>query len=118
MKLNLKYNATKVDEIEKETGLPIDQAINDSRISNLILFVQKGFVDENGKHGVTRAVALDVIDNFLSEKDKDELTLDIMEALVDAGFLSRKLDVDKMREANNKRQEQLNKELERITTAK
>ena len=36
MKLNLKYNATKVDEIEKETGLPIDQAINDSRISNFI----------------------------------------------------------------------------------
>ena len=53
-----------------------------------------------------------------SISDKDELTLDIMEALVDAGFLSRKLDVDKMREANNKRQEQLNKELERITTAK
>lgn len=118
MKLNLKFNATKVDEIEKETGLPIEQAINDTRVSNLVLFIQKALVDDNGHHGVTKAVAMDKLDKYLEESDKETLTLDIMEAMVDGGFLSRQFNVEKMREATIKKNEMLNKSLDETIKAK
>lgn len=103
-KLNLKYNATKVDEIEQaKGGMPIENCITDSSIGTLCLFIQKGLIDDNGHHGVSKAVAMDVIDNYLKDSDKDNLVFDIMEALVDGGFLSRQMDVEKMRQAiNNK----------------
>lgn len=118
MKLNLKYNATKVDEIEKETNLPIDGAINNTRISNIVVFIQKGLIDDNGHHGVTKAVAMDVIDKYLAESDKDNLVFDIMEALINGGFLSRQLDVEKMRKAASKEQENVNKTLDKVIAAK
>ena len=111
-KLNLRYNATRVDEIEQaKGGLPIENCIADNTISNLVLFIQKGLIDDNGVHGVSKAVAMDVIDNYLKEKDKDDLVMDIMEALIDGGFLSRDLDVAKVRELKKTRAEQVNKEI-------
>lgn len=111
-KLNLKYNATKVDEIEQTKKLPIENCIADTTVGNLALFIQKGLVDDNGNHGVSRAVAIDVIDKYLAEKDKDELVMDIMEALIDGGFLSRDLDLTKVRELKAKRQAQVNEQIE------
>lgn len=108
MKLNLKYTATRVDEIEKSKGgISIENCIADNTINNLALLVQKGLIDDNGVHGVSRAVALERIDAYLDEKDKDELLLDITEALINAGFLSRKLDVSLIREAQSKRMDQV-----------
>lgn len=106
-KLNLKYNATKVDEIEQARKMPIENCITDTSISMFCLFIQKGLIDDNGNHGVSKAVAMDVIDKYLEEKDKDSLTFDIMEALVNGGFLSRQVDVAKLREANEKRTAQV-----------
>lgn len=112
MKLNLKYNASKVDEIEQTKKLPIENCIADTTIGNLAVFIQKGLISENGVHGVSRAVAIDVIDNYLAEHDKDELVMDIMEALIDGGFLSRDLDLTKVRELKAKRQAQVNEQIE------
>ena len=111
MKLNLKYNATKVDEIEQTKKLPIENCIADTTIGNLTLFIQKGLVDDNGVHGVSKAVALDTIDAYLVESDKDELVMDIMEALINGGFLSRDLDVTRVRALKAKRQAQVNEEI-------
>ena len=108
MKLNLKFNAIRVDEIEKAKGLSIENCIGDDTINNLALFIQKGLIDDNGRHGVSRTVALDTIDKYLAEHDKTELVLDITEALVDAGFLSRSLDVAKMREMTKKKTAEAN----------
>ena len=118
MKLNLKYTAAKVDEIEKESRLPIDECVNDATISNICLFIMKGLIDDNGRHGVSRTVAMDVIDKYLQEGDKDELVLDIWEELVNGGFLSKKLDVEKMREANQKRHNQINEQLDKVIQMK
>ena len=112
--LNLKYNATKVDEIEQTRKLPIENCITDTSISMLCLFIQKGLIDENGHHGVSKAVAMDVIDKYLEEKDKDEMVLDIMEALVKGGFLSRQVDVAKLREATSKRTAQAKQLIEEL----
>ena len=114
MKLNLKYTATKVDEIEQVKKLPIENCIADSTIANLVLFIQKGLVDDNGGHGVTKNVAMDIIDKYLAENDKDELLMDIMEALINGGFLSRDLDLAKVRELKAKRQAQVNEELNNL----
>lgn len=112
MKLNLKFNAMKVDEIEQSKQLPIENCISDSTIGNLALFIQKGLVNDDGVHGVSKAVAISTIDNYLTEHDKDELVMDIMEALIDGGFLSRDLNVDQVRALKKKRQEDLKKEIE------
>jgi hypothetical protein len=98
-KLNLKFNASKVDEIEQAKKLPIENCIADTSIGMLCMFIQKGLIDDNGHHGVSKAVAMDVIDKYLEESDKDMLVLDIMEALVNGGFLSRQVDIEKMRQA-------------------
>lgn len=111
MKLNLKYNATRVDEIEQAKKLPIENCIADTTIGNLTLFLQKGLVDENGNHGVSKNVAISTIDSYLEKYDKDELVMDIMEALMNGGFLSRDLDLTKVRELKTKRQAQINAEI-------
>lgn len=111
MKLHLKYNAIRVDEIEQAKKLPIENCIADTTIGNLALFVQKGLVDDNGTYGVSKAVALDTIDRYLEENDKDELVMDIMEALIQGGFLSRDVDLAKVRELKAKRKAKLDEEM-------
>lgn len=96
-KLNLKYNALKVDEIEQAKQLPIENCATDSSISMLCLFVQKGLIDDNGVHGVSKNVAMNIIDEYLKEHDKNELVLDIMEALINGGFLSRQVNIQQLR---------------------
>lgn len=114
MKLVFKFNATIIDEIEKAKGVPIENCIADNTINNLALLISKGLVDDNGKVGTTRAVALSKIDEYLEENDKDNLLLDITEALVRDGFLSRSLNVNKMREALGKRANQVSEQLDNI----
>ena len=111
MKLNLKYNASKIDEIEQAKGMPIENCIGDTTISNLVLFIQKGLVDDNEQWGVSKAIAMDTVDNYLQENDKDELVFDIIEALINGGFLSRELNVEKLKALKTKRQEIINQEL-------
>lgn len=111
MKLELKYNALRVDEIEQSKKLPIENCIADTTVGNLAVFIQKGLVNASGTVGVSRAQALTVIDEYLAENDKDELVMDIMEALMDGGFLSRDVDLTKIRELKAKRQALVNEEL-------
>lgn len=114
MKLNLKFNATKVDEIEQTKKLPIENCIADTTIGNLALFIQKGLIDDNGVHGVSKNVAIDVIDKYLAENDKDELVMDIMGALIDGGFLSRDVNLEKIRTLKMKRQKELNEQIDNL----
>lgn len=114
MKLNLKYNATRVDEIEQAKKLPLENCISDTSISSLALFIQKGLIDDNGNHGVSKAVAISTIDSYLEEYDKDELVMDIMEALIKGGFLSRDLDMATVRELKATRKAQVNEELAKL----
>lgn len=114
MKLNLKYNATRVDEIEQAKKLPLENCISDTSISSLALFIQKGLIDDNGNHGVSKAVAISTIDSYLEEYDKDELVMDIMEALIKGGFLSRDLDIATVRELKATRKAQVNEELAKL----
>lgn len=114
MKLVFKFTATSIDEIEKTKGVAIENCIADNTINNLALLISKGLVSDNGTVGTSRAVALSKIDEYLKDNDKDSLLLDIIEALVTDGFLSRKLEVDKMRNLMEKRQQTVNDQLDNI----
>ena len=111
MKLNLKFTASKVDEIEQSNKQPIENCISNTSIGSITLFIQKGLVNDSGSIGVSKAQALTVIDEYLAENDKDELVMDIMEALINGGFLSRDLDIEKLREYKAKRQAQVTEEI-------
>lgn len=112
MKLNLKYNALKVDEIEQIKKLPIENCIADTSVSSLVLFIQKGLIDDNEQWGVSKTVAMDVLDKYLAENDKEDLIMDIMEALINGGFLSREVDINKVREQKKKLSEKVREKLE------
>lgn len=110
--MNLKYNAIKVDEIEQAKKQPIENCIADTSISSLLLFIQKGLIDENEQWGVSKAVATNVLDEYLVEHDKDDLVIEIMEALMKGGFLSRGLDLEKVKKLKSERMALANKKLE------
>lgn len=114
MILNLKFTASKIDEIEKVKNLPIENCISDNSINGIALILQKGLIDDNGVHGVSRAVALNTIDKYLEDKDKDDLVLDIVEVLVRDGFLSRQLDVQTMRSVKEKKSQELKNALAEV----
>lgn len=118
MNLQFKFTATKVDEIEKAKGMPINNCIQDKSIGNLILFLEKGLVNGD-RVGCTKNEAMSNIDEYLEdpEHDTDELLMDIMEALVEGGFLSRQLN---MKEIRASAQEMMNKTTSRMkeTSAK
>lgn len=110
--MRLKYNAIKVDEIEQVKKQPIENCVADTSISSLLLFIQKGYIDENEQWGVSKTVATDVLDKYLVENDKDDLVIEIMEALMKGGFLSRGLDLEKVKKLKNERMALANKKLE------
>ncbi len=101
MKINFKFNATIVEEIEQTRGkLPIENIVTDTTLGNLSLIIMKAAIMEDGRIGCTKNTALKLIDEYLEDEknDKNTLTFDIMEALADAGFLSRQMDVNAFRQ--------------------
>ena len=116
MNLNLKFSALSIEEIEKTKGLPIENCVADTTVSTLALFLQKGLLDNNNRIGVSKTVALGTIDEYVKDKDKDELLFDIVDALVDQGFLSRGLDVAQLRTMKAERLKSANETLREAST--
>ena len=112
MKLNFRFNAQKVDEIEQTKKQPIENCVADTSINSLVLFIQKGLIDENDQWGVSKNVAMSTLDKYLEENEKDDLVLDIMEALMKGGFLSRGLDLEKVRKAKAEKMALANQQLD------
>ncbi len=106
--MNLKFTASRIDELEKATKKNLQQLILDGSINSVTAFIEKGVVNENGTVGCSRSVALSKIDDYLEDEknDLDTLRFDIMEALVDAGFLSRKINVREFQKAAQEKVDQ------------
>lgn len=109
----LKFKATKIDELEKTAKRSVQELVTEGTLNSLVLFIEKGLVNESGIIGCSHSVALEEIDKYLeeAENDLDNLRLDVMEALVDAGFLSRQLNVQAIRESAKKKIEEIKKEI-------
>lgn len=113
MNLQLKFKASKVDEIEKAKGLPIQNCIADISVNMLATFIEKGVVNEDGTIGCTKNTAMRLLDEYLDDPahDTDCLIMDVMEALVNGGFLSRQLDMNQVRSSAK---EEMEKQLKKI----
>jgi hypothetical protein len=103
-----KFTASRIDELEKVGKRSLEQLITDTTINNIAAFIEKGVVNENGTVGCSRNVALAKIDDYLEDKNNDieELAFIIMEALVDAGFLSRQINVQELKEVVQTKKDQ------------
>lgn len=99
-KLNIKFSASGVDKIEKAAGVPIENVVADTSVNSIARVLQHSLYDDNrGAYGVSRDTAIATIDRYVEGgSDRFDLVLDITEALVDAGFLPRSMNVAKMRE--------------------
>lgn len=86
--MKLKFRAIDITKIEEERGIPLISIINDTRIQNLALFVQKGLKKLDGTE-YSKEEIYQKIDEYLVKKDTDELLFEITEALQKGGFLPR-----------------------------
>ena len=109
--MNLKYTASKVDEIEKAKGLPIQNCIADTSVNMFLIFIEKGLVNDDGSIGCTKNTAYRALDEYLDdpEHDTDGFVLDVMEALVKGGFLSRQLNMEEIRNSAKEEIEKVKK---------
>ena len=92
--MELHFDARKIDDIETISGKSFLSLLASMKMSNMLLFVQKGADCKN------KAEACDVLDTYLKkEEDGGEngsiikLTQKISLALQDAGFLDRETDL-------------------------
>lgn len=70
MKMNLRFNAMKIAELEKTFNQPIENIISDMRLETIATIVSKGFYDEeNEKNGCSMNVAYDKISEYLKESE-------------------------------------------------
>lgn len=100
MKIPLKFTAKIVDQIEKNKNNSIESLLGSTSISTLTYFIEKAFLnEETDRIGVSNDTAMETLEAYLLENDKEDLLLDIMEALQVGGFLSRKVNVNDMRKA-------------------
>lgn len=117
-KLDLRFSAKIVDQIERKYNVSIEQLLGNTSVQNLAYFIEKAqYDDERDRVGVHNEKSYDILDEFLKDNDKEEALFQIMESLQTAGFLSRKLDVPKMRQAVTDKtsdiQSQLDKAIEK-----
>lgn len=113
--MEFKFNATIVDSIEQQVKTSIGNAVSDNTVQNITRFIEKAGVNDDGRTGMSRSVALKKIDDYLEdgEKDTDDLVLEITESLVRDGFLSRQLQVEKMKELKKTRIEMAMAEIDK-----
>lgn len=119
MKLDLRFNAKIVDQIERKYNVSIEQLLGNTSVQNLAYFIEKAHYDEDrDRSGVSNDKSYEILDEFLKENDKEEALFQIMESLQTAGFLSRKLDVKKMRQAVEEKTADIETELDKAVNQK
>lgn len=103
-KLSLKFTARNVDAIEQATGQAIEHAVASTTVRNITLLLKHALVDENTQQaGVSTTVAQDKLQNQLDNgRDRYDIILDIMEALIQAGFLPKSVDTESIRKRKDK----------------
>ncbi len=104
MKITFKFTAKSVDNLEKKYKTGIENLLSSLEMSNLAQFIERASVDEETqKVGVTNDRSFELLDEYLADGDKEDLLIDIMEGLQNGGFLSRKLDLQKIRDSLNEK---------------
>lgn len=106
--MQFKFTASIVDAIETKGQETIGVLVTNNKISNIVNILEKAYLNEDGRVGISKNVALAKIDEYLEAGNEiDDLVLDITEVLARDGFLSRDLPIEEMREMKKSRIKQV-----------
>lgn len=112
MKISLKFTAKIVDNIERKFGVSVENLLGSTTLQNLAQFIERAYFDEETeKSGVSNEKSYELLENYLKDNEKEDLLLDIMEGLQAGGFLSRKLDLEKIRQSLVEKTNEIDKKL-------
>lgn len=106
--MDFKYRAKDIEKIEKAKNEQIGKIAVDGTISSIALLI---------KYGTDCSLdrAYDIIDEEREKgKDTEELVLEIVEALTNQGFLTKELNIEKMKKAKASQMEMANIQLEKM----
>ena len=99
-KLNLKFTARDIALIEDMLDCSLEKAIAGFRLSTLVKFIEVGLRDKSGNHmNLDEDKAYDFVDKAIKEQGKIELQIQILDSLIEAGFLPKAVNTTEMREA-------------------
>lgn len=97
-KLNLKFTARDVAAVEEALNGSLEKIIASFRLTTLIQFLMVGLRDKSGNRlNLDEDKAFDIVDEKIKEYGKIELQIEVIDALIEAGFLPKAIDTNHLR---------------------
>ena len=97
-KLNLKFTARDVAAVEEALNGSLEKIIASFRLTTLIQFLMVGLRDKSGNRlDLNEDKPFELVDEKIKEYGKIELQIEVIDALIEAGFLPRAIDTSQMR---------------------
>ena len=97
-KLNLKFTARDVAAVEEALNGSLEKIIASFRLTTLIQFLMVGLRDKSGNRlNLDEDKTFDLVDDKIKEYGKIELQIEVIDALIEAGFLPKAIDTSKLR---------------------
>jgi len=97
-KLNLKFTARDVAAVEEALDGSLEKIIASFRLTTLIQFLMVGLRDKSGNRlNLDEDKTFDLVDEKIKEYGKIELQIEVIDALIEAGFLPKAIDTNQMR---------------------
>ena len=97
-KLNLKFTARDVAAVEEALNDSLEKIIASFRLTTLIQFLMVGLRDKSGNRlNLDEDKTFDLVDEKIKEYGKIELQIEVIDALIEAGFLPKAIDTSNLR---------------------
>ena len=97
-KLNLKFTARDVAAVEEALNGSLEKIIASFRLTTLIQFLMVGLRDKSGNRlNLNEDKTFDLVDEKIKEYGKIELQIEVIDALIEAGFLPKAIDTSQLR---------------------
>lgn len=92
--MNIQFRARDIAKLEKTLNMSVEHIVADMKTTTLIEVLKVGLIDDNGGKLLANKnedELFDYIDQAFREQGKVEIMLQVMEALIEAGFLPKEL---------------------------
>ena len=97
-KLNLKFTARDVAAVEEALNGSLEKIIASFRLTTLIQFLMVGLRDKSGNRlNLDEDKTFNLVDEKIKEYGKIELQIEVIDALIEAGFLPKAIDTSQLR---------------------
>ena len=97
-KLNLKFTARDVAAVEEALDGSLEKIIASFKLTTLIQFLMVGMRDKSGNRlDLDEDKTFDLVDEEIKKYGKIELQIQVMDALIEAGFLPKAIDTGQIR---------------------